>query len=228
MNLGKAEVKILTLQGVGKELETQVSEAIARHHEMKGGHAALVNAIEKMQSVFKAADDDCDNGKFSDFGDALVVKKLVKEYLLKAAGSLENLAAQANAAVLESKGRVDGLRRSLEITKKQWAAERQRVETYQRAVESGEVSLDEEAPAVGDQSPKGKVVPIHRGPAENRPDGVRPHDDIAQRRQEAREAREAQSNIASTTKKKVVKKTAPKKVVKKTAKKAREKDAANT
>ena len=178
MNLAKAEVKILTLQGIGKELDAQATEARARLYEEKGGHTALVNALEKMQSVFKAVDTDCDNGKFSEFGDPLLVKKLIKEYLLKAALSLENLATQANAAHLQGQGRLEGLLRSYEITKRQWDNER-KVVNYQKALENGEIVLE------GDES-DGKVAPLHRGPPDTRPDGVRPANDLAARRLEAR------------------------------------------
>lgn len=189
MNLAKAEVKILTLQSLAKELDDQRQAAVNSYQQAVGGKAALEDALNKFQEIAKAADEARDTGKLDEYGDPMLVATAIKRYLGKAGGSLENLILCQTLAISEQKGRVEGVDRSITVTKKQYEAERGKVQLYQQMLESGQVEVGGEPPEnVVPLRPDAPAVPLGApgGVPGGRPGAA---EDIAQRRAEAKAAK---------------------------------------
>lgn len=176
MNPVKAQIKIGTYYSLGSKFDDQLEAAQKDVYRYEG----IAKALEEVQrstlpSVLERVDADRDEGKFD-----LEVGVLIKDYLTKVHLALDNARIHNEKYRLIAEGRVAGLTLAVQTTKKAMDAEKAKLETLATGLANGSIAVgDEDAPV--------------------RPPPVSALDDLNQRREAARLAREGQDIKSSTS-----------------------------
>ena len=167
MGLEKLDVQIGTLGDHGDKLDAMRDEAERSLRRWEGAKEALSGATTKIQDLNAHIDKEIEAGAFSEFGDlSLKAAALVKRWVTRSAAVVENLSLNADAAKFRQQGVLDGLTAAVGLTQKEYNAKVSKKREIESALASG--------------VPEEEAVRPQLSAAE----------DIAQRRAEARAAKE--------------------------------------
>jgi len=169
MSIEKAEIKIGTIRQFGTKLEDQKEAAEAECCRNEGALGSLKQAADGVFGILQIVEKEAKAGAFDEVKGSLAVCEVVKSYLKKVLGSLDNLATQANVGRLQSKGEIEGLGKAILTAKKILDEESRKAQGIRETV------------LIGVEDEDGKVTPV-----EARPVGTHPGPSIAaQRKAEA-------------------------------------------
>lgn len=157
MNPLKAEVKILTLESVGREMEEMAEGADRQATLQRGAIDALKHAAKKLGSLIEHVDKEMDDGVIEALkGDPIAIAKYAKQYVRRCIGAIDNLATTAEVVGHMQEGRKRGLDEAAKKVNDEWKAEKEKLEVFAKAVQEG--TLDDGSGDV--RLPKG-----HPGPS---------------------------------------------------------------
>jgi len=123
MNPMKAQVKMLTVEALGNDMDDLLEGSRVTLHKAAGGVEYLAKAAEGIRSVALSVDRDLDEGKITDRMGAIEVAKYVKSKLSHAGQSLNDIALQAQSAKLAADGQAAGIKKCVALAKKVFDAE---------------------------------------------------------------------------------------------------------
>ena len=204
MGIDKSEIKILTANNIGADLEDMQEAAQRAEYTHEGARKALAEAGVKVAQLAGHIERDLEEGKIdvAELKEPLGIERLLKRYLGKAIGVLDNLHEGAKIAHATSAGMASAYKKSMGVSKK--------VKDDEIAKVKGLLETLELAKQVGD----GEEVDLTAG---SRPAGRHPGNPLAARR--AAEAARAVGTNGKSTKKVITKKRVAKKTAKKTTRK---------
>jgi len=81
MNPVKSQVKLLTIQNIGENLDDAKERAQREALRFEGARAGYKNGIEKIKIIVGYVDTDLKEGKFPDFKDSLEIAEYIKTYI---------------------------------------------------------------------------------------------------------------------------------------------------
>lgn len=163
----KLDVQIGTLGDHGDRLDAMREEAERALRRWEGAKEALAGAVVKVQDLNAHVDKEIEAGAFNEFGDlGLKAAALVKKWITRSAALVENLALNADAARFRQQGVLDGLSAAVGVTQKEYNAKVAKKKEIEAAVASGVSEEEAQRPLLSAT------------------------EDIAQRRAEARAAKE--------------------------------------
>lgn len=200
MNPMKAQVKMLTVEALGNDMDDLLEGAQVNLHKAAGGVEYLAKANEGLKSISARVDKDLDDGKITDSMKAMDVAKYVKKMLGMAGQSLNDVALQAQTAKLAADGQVAGIKKCVGMTKKVFDEEALKLEAYLARAEKAAKEAAERG-----EDPEEAAAP--------RPRSNGRADDLAARKAAAKAAKAKAAK--KTTKKRPAKKAAKKKTVRK-------------
>lgn len=191
MGTEKLDVQLTTLGDHGDKLDALLEAAKQGFYRVEGEKSAYRKALEKVQDLGAHIDKDLEEGKFSEFGEhAMPIAALVKKWILRAGGVLDNLSLASDAARIRAQGQIDGLAAAVGLTQREYDRMFGRKQEQDALISSG---LD--------------IDSVQRERA------LSPAEDIRRRKEEAREEKAAEaspgtadngaSNDSSKVKKKV-------------------------
>ena len=146
MNPMKAQVKMLTVQDLGSEMDDMLEGAERSLLTATGGMEWLSKASDGLKAVSKSVDRDLDSGAIKGDWTAMEAATYVKGVLSRAHQSLADLALSAQTTKLSASGQVSGIKKCVDLAKKTYDVEKLKLEAAvarleearAKAVESGE------------------------------------------------------------------------------------------
>ena len=163
--LTKIAVKKGTIDEIGNKLDGLREEAERHSQQFEGSITSLKRAANHVLNLHKNIDADFDAGKIAEGMTANEARGLLKRWIERAYGVVDNLAEQAGALKQQAIGKQTAFKTSIEFAKKMMEAEIIKEERF-IASQNGEV--------IGDVDKTGRP--------QSRPDGVHPGASIKQRR----------------------------------------------
>lgn len=166
-NVQKSEIKILTANNIGAGLEDLLESAKRNEQQAIGAKMALSDALNKVSAISAVLRKDIEDGAITEehYSDLHGVERLIKRYIGRCVGVVDNLATASIASTSLAAGRVSALTKAMDIPKRVIEEESRKAKAIVESIEAIKASGEDEA-----------MVGRPRLSAE---------DDIAQRRAEA-------------------------------------------
>lgn len=148
MTVEKAEVKILTANSIGADIEDMLEQAQKAEHMHEGAKIALADAAKRVNALAEHLRKAIQDGevKLEELNEPDKIEGLVRRYIARAAGLLENLHLMSQNAQLGAAGMVTAYKNAMKAPMKVMEAERKKMEAIKEAIEeqqqSGEHDLD--------------------------------------------------------------------------------------
>lgn len=144
MNPQKVEIKMLTAQELGKSLEGERDAVEKEVFRTDGAFQALRASIPKVQALLAEVDKDLENGEIEKVaGEPLQVLALIKRWIQRSVGVVDNLATSAEIQHHRTVGRQKGLEQAVQLVFKTFNEERTKLENLQKALESGAMVVED-------------------------------------------------------------------------------------
>ena len=166
--MDKGTILEAVYQAAGCDADDWLESAEQNTFRCDGGKRALVTAVPNIQSLAVGVKRDLEEGKLGNLESAQVADYAILQ-ITRAADSLANAARHQGNLQLSAQGEIAAYKRLVGYFKSKHEAVVKRRERLDAAVESGEVSLDEDGVA-------------QTAPGEKRVAGARPEPGIAARR----------------------------------------------
>jgi hypothetical protein len=137
MAIEKAEIKILTANGIGADIEDLLGQAQKAEHMHEGARLALGDAAKKVHALVDHFRKSIDDGelKLEELDAPEKIDGLVRRYLARAVGILENLQLVSQNSQIGSAGMVAAYRNAMKVPMKIMEAERKKLEALKAALE---------------------------------------------------------------------------------------------
>jgi hypothetical protein len=145
MNVAKSMAKVDLAKTLGKRYAEQAREADKQELLQQGAKEALEHAAKCVGDLGLKLDKAIEDGELTQemLGDPKQVEIFIKKWNRRAVGALDNLATTAEVARRNAIGRAQGLRAAEEGAKKEAEAEIKRLAALQKAIDDGEITLEE-------------------------------------------------------------------------------------
>jgi hypothetical protein len=169
MAIEKAEIKILTANDIGADIEDMLSQAQKAEHMHEGAKLALGDAAKKVNALAEHFRKSVEDGelKLEELDAPEKIDGLVRRYIARAVGILENLQSGFQNSQIASAGMVAAYKNAMKAPMKIMEAERRKLEALKSALEEQQKTGD----------PDVDLRPPTRG------SGVHPGDPLAGRRE---------------------------------------------
>lgn len=144
----KAEIKILTANNIGADIEDMLEQAKKAEHMHEGGKIALADAAKKVNALTELFVRSVKEGEIdlSKNMEPEQIEGLVKRWINRCVGLLENLMLVSQNAQLSSAGMVAAYKNAMKAPMKVMEAERKKMEAVKAAIEeqqkTGDPDLD--------------------------------------------------------------------------------------
>ena len=163
----KAEIKIITANNIGADIEDMLEQARKSEHMHEGGKLALADAAKKVNALTElfirsVQEGELDLSKLA----PEEIEGLVKRWINRCVGLLENLTLMSQNAQLSAAGMVAAYKNAMKAPMKIMEAERKKMEAIKEAIEEQE--------RTGDPDLDGRTI--------SRAMGQHPGDPLADRR----------------------------------------------
>jgi len=136
MNSIKSQVKILTAEALGRDIEKMIEGAHKKVFLQQGAKEGLELGSSKVSELLSHIDKDLEKGIIGEIeSEPLKIAEYVKRYIQRCVGILDNLATQAEVARLICAGQEKGLTESNDFINKFWKEERAKLESLLRTLE---------------------------------------------------------------------------------------------
>jgi hypothetical protein len=188
MNPMKAEVKMLTVQDLGANMDDVLEGAQKEASKAEGGMEWLAKAANGLKAISQKVDRDLDTGTIE-----MEVARYTKKMLGLASESLNSVALQAQSQKLAAVGKAAGIEQCVKMAKKIYDTEKLKLESAILQMEKDRAQAEE----AGEEPPNG-----------SRPRSNAAADDLRARKAASRAAKK---KAAKKTTKKTAKKTATRK-----------------
>lgn len=174
----KAEIKIITANNIGADIEDMLEQARKSEHMHEGGKLALADAVKKVNALTELFVRSVNEGEL-DLSKLAPeeIEGLVKRWINRCVGLLENLTLMSQNAQLSAAGMVAAYKNAMKAPMKIMEAERKKMEAIKEAIEEQE--------RTGDPDLDGRTI--------SRAMGQHPGDPLADRRK----LKESESNGAA-------------------------------
>lgn len=191
MGFDKAEIKMGTANEIGSDLDDILERLEKSLYALEGADRMLGQVTKNIEALMEHVDLDMSEGKL-EIQEPMLVAKVIKDYIKKAAGVAVSLGEANRANRFRTQGKIEATKVAIETVKKLYDAEKSKA---QRMLEVLKQAKDDAGDLVYDDSEEGDL-----GRPSSKPTGVHPDDagvtaDLNQRRAEAQEAKE-QANDA--------------------------------
>lgn len=145
MNVAKSMAKVDLAKTLGKRYAEQAREADKQELLQQGAKEALEYAARAVGDLGLKLDKALEEGELTQemLKDPKQVEIFIKKWNKRAVGAIDNLATTAEIARRNAIGRAQGLRAAEEGAKKEAEAEIKRLAALQKAIDDGEVTLEE-------------------------------------------------------------------------------------
>jgi hypothetical protein len=191
MTMDKAELKMLTVQDLGADMEDNKEAAEIEVYRAEGGMVWLQKAAKVHQAVLQRVDRDLDKGEIKEDWGPLEIASYTKKVLMMANQGVSDVALQAQSHKLHQQGRVKGITMCVDMAKKVYDAEKTKLEQAIRVLEEEKKRLqkkmDEESK---DEDPDPK----------KRPRTTKQAEDLKRRKAKKKSTKKKSDPKASTTK----------------------------
>lgn len=189
MSIQKSELQAAMANNIGASIEDRLGAVQNEIQQYDGAQQALVQAMKSLEGLFKHVDQDVDEGKYADLEGPLQIAGVVKNYIKKAIGLVDNLATSSKIQGIRARGKAEGVQDAMIIVKKVREQAEAKIQVAMQALKDGQVEVETEGE---------NVVPIRRRTPDDFPLSAAAAD-IQARREEARKAREAKAAAESKT-----------------------------
>jgi hypothetical protein len=164
MNLQKAQLKAAIVENIGVSIEDDLEAARIKVHRFQGAVDALGKAKQVLTDLTAKARDDVLNGvvKF-DPENPVEVAKFIIARIQESVAKLHEMSEHARLMGLQAEGEVNGLDRIVKKIQAIRDEERNKIDAFMKAVDSGKVVIEDGSPRfVGDgPTPPGTIgLPI--------------------------------------------------------------------
>jgi hypothetical protein len=165
----KAEIKIFTANEIGADLEDMMEQAQKAEHMHEGAKIALADAYKKVNALADYLHKTIEDGELNlaEIDTPEKIEGLVRRYIGRCAGVIENLGLMAQNAQLGAAGMVAAYKNAMKAPMKVMEAERKKIDAVKSV-------LDQATASGGDPDVQLRAPP--------RPTGAHPGNPLADRR----------------------------------------------
>jgi hypothetical protein len=135
MNPLKVQVKILTAEKLGRDIEGMIEGAHKRTFLQQGAKEGLELGSSKVSELMAHIDAELKEGVIGNLDGPISIAEYVKRYIKRCVGVLDNLATQAEVSRLMFAGQEKAFKEANEHINKFWKEEKNKLESFLKDLE---------------------------------------------------------------------------------------------